>query len=250
MDSNSAPFTLPGKTVLITGAARRLGYHMALTVARAGANVILHHAHSLEAAEHTRDEIRSLGVRAEIVTADLSDPLQAQGLLAQALQFGPVDILINNAAIFEPLTLMTTGLDEWQNHLNINLTAPFLLCQAFAQALLRPSPRPGRIVNILDWRTERPGLDHFPYNISKAGLSAMTRSLAVTLAPLITVNGLAFGAILPPSDGGANESILKNVPAKRWATLEEVSQALLFLLNGPAYITGEIIHLDGGRHLI
>jgi len=248
MDSSSTPFTLPGKTVLITGAARRLGFHMALTVARAGANVIVHHAHSPEAAEHARGEIQSLGVRAEIVTADLSDPLQAQELLDQALQFGPVDALINSAAVFEPLTLMTTGLNEWQNHLNINLTAPFLLCQAFAQS--NPAPRLGRIVNILDWRAERPGMDHFPYNISKAGLSAMTRSLAVTLAPFITVNALAFGAILPPSDGGASDTILKNVPAKRWATLEEVSQALLFLLNGPAYITGEIIHLDGGRHLI
>ena len=234
--------------MLITGSARRLGYHMALTVARAGANVVLHHAHSPEAAEQARSEIQALGVKANIVTADLSDPQQAQDLIAQALQYGALDVLINSAAVFEPLTLMTTGLDEWQNHLAINLTAPFLLCQAFAQS--NPAPRQGRIVNILDWRSERPGMDHFPYNISKAGLAAMTRALAVSLAPYITVNGLAFGAILPPSDGGASELILKNVPAKRWATLEEVSQALLFLINGPTYITGEIIHLDGGRHLV
>ena len=124
--------------MLITGAARRLGYHIALTVAQAGANVILHHAHSPEAAEQARGEIQARGVHAEVIAADLSDPLAAQGLLAQALKFGPVDVLINSAAVFEPLTLQTTRLDEWQNHLNINLTAPFLLCQAFAQALPEP----------------------------------------------------------------------------------------------------------------
>ena len=105
-------------------------------------------------------------------------------------------------------------------------------------------------MNILDWRALRPGKDHFPYTISKAALSAMTQSLAVALAPGIIVNGLAFGAILPPSDGGETEDILNDVPVMRWAHLEEVGEALLFLLDGPEYITGEIVHLDGGRHLI
>jgi pteridine reductase len=130
----------------------------------------------------------------------------------------------------------------------VNLTAPFLLSQAFASNV-EPENH-GRIVNILDWRALRPGADHFPYTISKAALTALTSSLAVALAPNITVNGLAFGAILPPSDGAETEKILENVPAGRWANLDEVGEALLFLLNGPSYITGEIIHLDGGRHLI
>jgi NAD(P)-dependent dehydrogenase (short-subunit alcohol dehydrogenase family) len=240
--------SLSGKTVLVTGAARRLGYHIALTVAHAGANVILHHAHSPEAAEQVQREVQALGVHASVVSADLSDPLQAQSLFPKALEYGPIDVLINNAAIFEPLTWMTTRLQDWQDHLNINLTAPFLLCQAFASALAPESP--GRIINILDWRSDRPGADHFPYNISKSGLAALTRSLAVALAPRITVNGLAFGAILPPSDGSTSDNILKNVPIKRWAEMDDVSQSLLFLLTGPTYITGEIIHLDGGRHLV
>lgn len=133
-------------------------------------------------------------------------------------------------------------------HFMVNLTAPFLLCQAFP-SLIEPGGK-GRIVNILDWRALRPGKDHFPYTISKAALAALTQSLAVEFAPDITVNGLAFGAILPPSDGGDTETILDDVPAGRWADLDEVGQALLFLLDGPGYITGEIIHLDGGRHLI
>ena len=108
----------------------------------------------------------------------------------------------------------------------------------------------GRIINILDWRTMRPVGDHFPYTISKAALAALTKSLAYSLAPNITVNGIAFGAILTPADGGSTEGIIQNVPAKRWATLDEVGATVLFLLDGPAYITGEIIHLDGGRHLV
>jgi pteridine reductase len=130
----------------------------------------------------------------------------------------------------------------------INLTAPFLLSQAFASAL--PPRESGRIINLLDWRALRPGLDHLPYSISKSALAALTYSLAAALAPRITVNGLALGAVLPPSDGSIDPNILDKVPSGRWADLEEVSQALVFLLNGPAYITGEILHVDGGRHLL
>ena len=108
----------------------------------------------------------------------------------------------------------------------------------------------GRIINLLDWRALQPGPDHLPYTISKSALAALTRSLAVALAPQINVNGLALGAILPPSGGITDPNILNRVPARRWANLEEVSQALVFLLNGPAYVTGEILHVDGGRHLL
>ncbi|MGZ9165986.1 MAG: SDR family oxidoreductase, partial [Anaerolineales bacterium] len=107
-----------------------------------------------------------------------------------------------------------------------------------------------RIVNILDWRALRPGADHFPYTISKSALAALTKSLAVALAPNIIVNGLALGAVLPPADRNVNPEITKSIPAKRWSKESEVEDALLFLLIGPAYITGEIIHVDGGRHLV
>jgi pteridine reductase len=153
---------------------------------------------------------------------------------------------VNSAAIFKCLAPETTSLEDWQEHLQINLTAPFLLSQAFA----KQAPDGARIVNILDWRALRPGADHFPYTISKAALAAMTKSLAVGLAPKLIVNGLALGAILPPSDRKAKPDILKSVPAGRWARQEEVEQALIFALTCPAYITGEIIHVDGGRHLV
>jgi pteridine reductase len=105
------------------------------------------------------------------------------------------------------------------------------------------------MITMLDWRALRPGADHFPYTITKAALAAMTRSMADALAPRITVNGLALGAILPPADGSPTDWVDTEVPARRWATLDELAQAFLFLLDGPAYITGEILHLDGGRHL-
>ena len=237
---------LKNKSILVTGAARRIGRIFALACAHAGADVVIHHGHSDADAEKVRHEIEGVGRNAWVFKADLSDLLQAQNLVVQIGESIPLYGLVNSAAIFELLSLDQTTFEGWQKHISINLTAPFLLSQAFA----RQAQDGGRIVNILDWRALRPGADHFPYTISKASLAAMTKSLAVALAPAIPVNGLALGAILPPADGGANAGIIKNVPMKRWAQESEIEQALIFLLTCPAYITGEIIHVDGGRHLV
>ena len=237
---------LKDKCVLITGAARRVGRIFALACARAGADVVIHHGHSDTEAKKVRDEIKGLGRNAWIFKADLNDSPQALGLIPRINESTPLHGLVNSAAIFESLSLEQTTLKEWEKHISVNLTAPFLLSQTFA----RQTQEGGRIVNILDWRALRPGADHFPYTISKASLAAMTKSLAVALAPRILVNGLALGAILPPSDGTRNPDIIKNVPMKRWANEDEIEQALIFLLTSPEYITGEIIHVDGGRHLV
>jgi len=240
--------SLDGKNILITGAARRLGRIMALAVAQAGGTVIIHHGHSLSEAAATQQAIHAMGKPAHIVQADLGDPEQVTQVIAEASSFGPLFALVNNAAIFEARTWDTTDITAWNRHFDINLTAPFLLSQAFALSLSGSSE--GRIVNILDWRALRPGADHLPYTVSKAALAALTRSLAIALAPKILVNGLAFGALLPPSPTADLKRIIEPVPARRWAQPEEVGQALIFLLDGPGYITGEIIHLDGGRHLV
>ena len=237
---------LNGKTILITGAARRIGRAFALACAHAGADVIIHHGHSDSDAENLRAEINGLGRQAWVYKSDLSDSDQTRDLIPLINKSTPIHNLINNAAIFESLTLESTSIEDWEKHMAVNLTAPFLLSQAFA----KQAGEGARIINILDWRALRPGKDHFPYTISKSALAAMTKSLAVALAPKIIVNGLAFGAILPPSDGNKNPDIIKNVPMKRWANEGEVEQALIFLLTCPAYITGEIIHVDGGRHLV
>lgn len=239
---------LNGKTYLVTGGARRLGRHFALTIAAAGGDVVIHHANSAKEALSVEAEIKAMGRKAWVIQADFSRPERAAQIVDEAWECAALDGIVNNAAIFAPVQLLSTSLEDWQLHFDINLTAPFLLCQAFAKRL--PAEGSGRIVNILDWRALRPGRDHFPYTISKAGLAAMTRSLALALAPRIVVNGLALGAILPPSDGSESDGLIRQVPAGRWAALEEVGQALLFALAGPEYITGEIIHVDGGRHLV
>ena len=234
------------KTILITGAARRLGRRFALACSKMGADIVIHHAHSDTDAETLSAEIDGFGRRAWIFKADLSDSSQAQSLISTINKSTALHFLINSAAIFEPLAFESTSLHDWERHLMVNLTAPFLLSQAFA----RQAQEGARIINILDWRALRPGADRFPYTISKASLAAMTRSVAIALAPRITVNGLALGAILPPSDRTKDPDIIKSVPMKRWAEENEVESALLFLLTCPSYITGEIIHVDGGRHLV
>jgi NAD(P)-dependent dehydrogenase (short-subunit alcohol dehydrogenase family) len=221
---------------------------MSLAAARAGADLILHHGHSPGEAASLQDEINRVGRSAVIVQADLENTDEVWEMILDTFNGAPIHALINNAAIFEDLSLQQTDLASWERHIGINLTAPFLLSQAFAaQPGLPPG---GRIINILDWRAIRPGPDHFPYTISKAGLAALTRSLAAALAPRITVNGIAPGALLPPSNGKSTNGLLEDVPAGRWADLDELDELVVFLLSGPTYITGEIIHLDGGRHLI
>jgi pteridine reductase len=240
--------TLSGKTILITGAARRVGRQAALALANAGANIVIHYDQSAAEALEVVSTIENMGSKAWAIQVDLEVPQNAATLIDRAWEFSPLFGLINNASIFEPLNLQNTTFEDWQRHMQINLTTPFLLSQRFAQRL--QSGEHGRIVNMNDWRALRPGADHFPYTISKSGLTALTRSLAQALAPHITVNELALGAILPPSDETLNSGLLKNIPAGRWAELEEVGRTILFLMEGPEYITGETIHLDGGRHLI
>jgi len=237
---------LKGKTVLITGAARRVGKIFALACAKAGADVIIHHGHSPDEANQLRDEIASLGRSAWVLPCDLSLPDSVSQLITQANEINSLYALVHSASIFENLSFQETTLENWEKHFAINLTAPFLLSQAFAKQTTN-----GRIINILDWRALRPGADHFPYTITKSALASMTKSLAIALAPNIIVNGLALGAILPPADSLSDKNkIIENVPAKRWAEAKEVEDALIFLLTCPEYITGEILHLDGGRHLV
>ncbi len=239
---------LEGKIVFITGAGRRIGRHLALASAQAGAKVAIHYGHSAAKAEEVAQEIGQMNGTTELIQADFSKPEEAFGKIGNYFsKNADLFCLVNNAAIFEPVKFADTTLASWSKHMDINLTVPFLLSQAFSKAL---DNKPGRIINILDWRALRPGIDHFPYTISKAALASMTQSLARILAPNIQVNGMALGAILPPSDGNTSPDIIKNVPAGRWADLKELQKAFTFLLTAPDYITGEILHLDGGRHLV
>jgi NAD(P)-dependent dehydrogenase (short-subunit alcohol dehydrogenase family) len=239
-------FDLRGHTALVTGAGRRLGRAFAEAIAGEGANLVVHYGRSQAGAEEAVRAAQQHGVRAVAIQADLADPQQAAGLIPRSLELVPeVDLLINSAAIFESVGAVEAPIESWQRHLDTNLTAPYLISQAFA---LARKGAPGAIVNLLDWRALLPSGDHFPYSISKAALAALTRGLALALAPTVRVNGLSLGAILPASAGGSEDPI-RGVPAGRWGSVEEAIAGLLFLLGGPKSVTGEILQIDGGRHL-
>lgn len=240
--------SLENKSILITGAARRLGKTIALAAAKNGANIVLHYHTSTREVEETASEIREFGHSVWTLQADLSDPVSVHKMMETVQSYTSLYGLINNASIFKNTSFFDTSLEEWNSHIQINLTSPFLLIQEFA--FNYESDDVGRVINLLDWRALRPGKDHFPYTISKAGLAALTKAAALELAPRICVNAIALGAILPPENEPQNPSIIRSVPMKRWANLDELAHTIIFLLDGPDYITGEIIHLDGGRHLI
>lgn len=248
MEPNIDVQSLKGQTVLVTGAARRLGHVMSLVIAKAGGNIIIQYKNSKEQAELLVEDVKQLGSKAWMIGADLSSEKGLQQLCEDAFSFTPVSALINNASIFHNQGFQETSLFTWQEHSQINLTAPFLLSQSFARQI-QPGI-PGRIINLLDWRALRPGADHFAYSVSKAALASMTKSMALALAPDIAVNAIALGAILPPENENPDPTILQKVPLKRWAQLSELENLIIYMLYSPPSLTGQIIHLDGGRHLI
>jgi pteridine reductase len=246
---------LRGRSALVTGGARRIGKALVLGLAERGANVVVHYRESAEDADATARLAQAYGVRASTIEADLTDPTQSEALWGEAERaVGPIDILVNNASIFGPGTLQTTSRAVWDEHLAMHLSAPFALCQAFARQHAAAAPpasgvRPGVVLNLLDWRALRPGAEPFAYTVSKAALAAMTQSLAAALAPGIRVNGLALGAILPPESAPADPDLLRQVPLGRWGTIEEAVHAAVFLIAGSDFMTGAVVHVDGGRHL-
>lgn len=231
--------------VLITGGARRIGRSIALAVASAGDNIALHYNTSEKEALSLKTTLEGLGRKVILVKGDLSKVDEVEALIPAVLEQGRLKGLINNASIFEPFSLHSADASQWNHNLMVNLTAPYLLSRAYALEVKR-----GVIINILDWRALRADAEHLPYSVSKGALHSLTLNLASALAPAIRVNGIALGAILPPEGQASSSDPLMRVPLKRWGTLEEVNETLLFLLNGPTYITGEVLHLDGGRHLV
>jgi len=238
---------LTDKKIIITGSSQRIGREFALVAAQQGAFIYLHYSSSKKEAQKTQQDIRAVGAECELIQADFTNPKKACTIFENIFAHQTIYALVNNASIFLENTLRNVTLEEWQLTQTVNLTMPYLLIQIYANSPFNSS---GRIINILDWRALRPGKDHFAYTISKAGLATLTQAAAVALAPAFQVNGLALGAILPPSDGSDASSIIKQVPAGRWASLNELTSTFLFLLTSPEYMTGEIIHLDGGRHLV
>ena len=237
-----------GKIALVTGAGRRVGRALALALGDAGCRIAVHYGQSEQDANETAALIRSMGSEAITIKADLEDPKQVEALAESVHdQLGPIEILINNASIFNKINLAETSIEDWDRHLAINLRAPFLLAQAM-QAQLGDSH--GKIVSLNDWRTARP--TRFAYGVSKTALSGLTRTLALSMAPNVQANEISLGAILPPSDISIDrprdEIKIDLGPADRMGSLNEVADAMMMLVQND-FITGETINVDGGRHV-
>lgn len=242
---------LNGKTAVVTGGAIRVGKALVLALAEAGCNLFIHYGRSATEARQTQAEVKAFGVQAVIHSANLAEAAEVVGVMETAVAtFGPIDILINSAAIFpETDTFTSTDLALWDTLMNVNLRAPFLLSRAFTAQL--PAGQSGKIINILDARLRQPAADHFVYRFTKGSLWQMTEMLALELAPAITVNGVALGAILPPpgKDASYLEALAqKRVPLRRAGSAEIVAENVLHLLRQD-FLTGVIIPIDGGEFL-
>jgi glucose 1-dehydrogenase len=243
---------LKNKVALITGSAKRVGKALAVALAEQGCNVVIHYGHSAQAAQQTATELQAIGIKAWTISTDLSDETAVETIVPFAVeQAGQLDILINSASIFPPEDFLATTSATWDRNMMVNLKAPFLLSQAFARTL--PKGQQGKIINLLDASAMRPQNHHFSYIISKVGLVGLTKATAHALAGQnIQVNGLALGAILPNvnDDPALFERLAERIPAGRTGSPQDVIGAMLYLLQAGDYVTGEIIRLDGGRHLV
>lgn len=242
------PDSQPG-TVLITGAAKRVGRAIAEDLAARGFSVAIHYGGSEKEAAGLAREIEAKGGKAAAFQADLADSAALSGLVeAASAKLGPLTCLINNASAFEDDTLESLDEESWALHLDTNLKAPAFLAKAFAAQL--PDGAQGNIINIIDQRVWRLTPRFFSYTLSKAGLWTMTQTLAQALAPRIRVNGIGPGPTLKnarqkEADFARQQEALI---LRRGPDLGEITAAIRFILESPS-LTGQMIALDGGQHL-
>jgi NAD(P)-dependent dehydrogenase (short-subunit alcohol dehydrogenase family) len=237
---------LTGLTALVTGAGQRIGAACIQALADKGVRIACHAHHSWQPAQEQCHRIQQQGGTAELFVADLAQEQSLQSLFEQVTErMGKVQILVNNAAIFQRSALTELALPHWQRMMAINLTAPMLLMQNFAR-----QGQPGVIINVLDQRIARPRPGHLAYTVAKSALWTLTQMAALELAPTIRVNAIAPGPILP-AVGDSMEGFQRvgaATPLQRTGSAQDVVEALLFLLQQP-FITGQLLFVDGGEHL-
>ena len=243
--------SLAGKVALVTGGARRVGAAIARRLHAAGASVLIHFRDSEADANALLGELNGNRAKsAASVKAELLAPIAPRALLSAALDsFGRLDLLVNNASSFFPVGMGAIEASHWEELIGSNLRAPLFICQEAAPELAKHA---GAIVNIVDIHADRPLKGYPVYSIAKGGLAAMTRSLAVELAPKVRVNGVSPGAIAWPEDGQFDPAerarIVATTPLARVGAPEDIAQAVHFLACA-TYVTGQIIAVDGGRSL-
>ena len=235
---------------IVTGAGRRIGRAVALSLANdLNLNVVVHYGRSRDQAEDVAEAIRTGGSEAITVSADLREPVTAADTIFDASnRLGTATVLINCAAVFADTRLCDVSIEHCEHHFAVNTFAPLFLTQELQQRL--PSDRRAHVINILDWRATRPPASHLVYTASKAALAAITKCLAQQLAPRTFVNAIAPGAILPPEDrpDWHNKRAFDAIPMNASGRPSDVVAAVKFLLQS-TFITGEILHVDGGEGL-
>lgn len=234
------------KGAIVTGAAKRIGREIVLALANDGYDIALHYNSSERDAAALRDDVVRSGVRCELFRLNLAKAEEIPEFMGMIRDFNPeCSVLINNASIFRRARLMETDIDFFDQHIDINLKAPFFLTQQFAKHFSS-----GIIINILDTKIARTVIEYFVYTLTKKALGEFTRMAAKELAPGYRVNGIGPGLILPPA--GESDDYLKklsvNVPLQNRGYPEDIVAAVKFLINHH-YITGECLFIDGGEHL-
>jgi len=241
-----------GKVVLITGGARRVGAAICRRLHASGASLMLHYRSSAGEARLLSAELNHVRPNSvALIQADLLDVAKLPSLVDQTVQtFGRLDGLVNNASSFFQTPVGDINVAHFNDLIGTNLQAPLFLAQSAAPALKKTQ---GAIVNITDIHAERPLKSYVVYSTAKAGLMGLTRSLARELAPDVRVNAIAPGPILWPDDEAFDElsrqRIISHTPLRREGTPDDIARAIHFLIADAPYVTGETLHVDGGRHI-
>ena len=236
------------KTALISGGAVRIGAQIVRTLHEDGYKVIIHCHQSEEISQKLCNELNSIrNDSAQIAVADLGDN-KAIKKLVQTIK--SLDLLVNNASVFYPTLKENSTIEDWDKIINVNLRAPFFLATGLSKVL---EVSQGSIVNIIDIHSDRPLKNFSIYNVSKAGLKMLTKTLAKELAPSIRTNGISPGLILWPPDESEpidkeKMTMIDRIPLKRQGSPNDIAEAVLFLANAK-YITGQVFNIDGGRSL-
>lgn len=242
---------LAGRTALVTGAGVRIGRAIARALAARGAGVAIHYHRSRAQAQALARELQEEhGARTWLLQADLGDAGQTQRLAREALKaLKRVDVLVNNASIWERTPLKRATVRDFDRNIAINLRAPFLLSRTLGLAMKRSGG--GKIVHIADWAGLRPYGDYIPYCVSKAGLLALNAGLAKALAPQVQVNAVMPGPVLPAEGTSAEgrRAMAEATVLKRLGSPEDVASAVLFFLEGSDFVTGAALPVEGGRLL-
>ena len=236
---------IKNKNILITGSAKRIGREIALHLGKAGANIIVHYRSSQKEAQEVVNTLKSFGVKAVALQADLEKTQDTLKLAQEAIKhFGHIDVLVNNASIYYPVELDKTTEEDLDRFYNVHVKSVFFLSRELGKIMYER--KEGRIINISDYSALRPYKDYTAYTISKGAMLTLTRAFAKEFAPYVLVNAILPGPIVPAPEYEDMETPLKKTVLKKWAGEQEIAKAVEFLIKSD-FVTGSFIPVEGGR---